>query len=101
LGQVSEAVAASCASWDEAITMAAAAHVYTTKTYGPDRVVGFSPIPAMSMASFAAGIRYHSLLGGTLLSFYDWYADLPIASPQIWGTRPTYPRPATGGTPRT
>jgi nitrate reductase alpha subunit len=35
--------------------MIAAAHVHTTKKYGPDRVVGFSPIPAMSMASFAAG----------------------------------------------
>ena len=33
----------------------AAAHVHTIKRYGPDRVVGFSPIPAMSMASYAAG----------------------------------------------
>ncbi|MFG1993163.1 nitrate reductase subunit alpha [Actinoplanes sp. NPDC048988] len=79
------------ASWDEAIEMMAAAHVYTTKTYGPDRVVGFSPIPAMSMASFAAGTRYHALLGGTLLSFYDWYADLPVASPQIWGDQTDVP----------
>ncbi|WP_033669796.1 nitrate reductase subunit alpha [Salinispora pacifica] len=79
------------ASWDEVTTMVAAAHVYTTKTYGPDRVVGFSPIPAMSMASFAAGTRYHALLGGTLLSFYDWYADLPIASPQIWGDQTDVP----------
>ncbi|MCU7729087.1 nitrate reductase subunit alpha [Actinoplanes sp. KI2] len=78
-------------SWDEAIEMIAAAHVYTTKTYGPDRVVGFSPIPAMSMASFAAGTRYHALLGGTLLSFYDWYADLPIASPQVWGDQTDVP----------
>jgi len=79
------------ASWDEAITMMAAAHVHTTKTCGPDRVVGFSPIPAMSMASFAAGTRYHALLGGTLLSFYDWYADLPVASPQIWGDQTDVP----------
>ncbi|GAA4959618.1 nitrate reductase subunit alpha [Actinoplanes utahensis] len=79
------------ASWDEAIELMAAAHVYTTKVYGPDRVVGFSPIPAMSMASFAAGTRYHALLGGTLLSFYDWYADLPIASPQIWGDQTDVP----------
>ncbi|MBO3739310.1 nitrate reductase subunit alpha [Actinoplanes flavus] len=79
------------ASWDEAIELMAAAHVYTVKTFGPDRVVGFSPIPAMSMASFAAGTRYHALLGGTLLSFYDWYADLPIASPQIWGDQTDVP----------
>jgi nitrate reductase alpha subunit len=31
---------------------------------GPDRVIGFSPIPAMSMVSYAAGSRYLSLLGG-------------------------------------
>ena len=31
--------------------MVAAAHVHTIKTYGPDRVAGFSPIPAMSMVS--------------------------------------------------
>ena len=69
------------ASWAEAIEIIAAAHVHTIKAYGPDRVFGFSPIPAMSMASHAAGARFISLLGGTMLSFYDWYADLPVASP--------------------
>ena len=39
------------ASWDEATEIVAAAHVHTIKTYGPDRVAGFSPIPAMSMVS--------------------------------------------------
>ncbi len=82
------------ATQDEAVEMVAAGHVWTTKTYGPDRVVGFSPIPAMSMASFAAGTRYHSLIGGTLLSFYDWYADLPIASPQVWGDQTDVPESA-------
>ncbi|WP_051772361.1 nitrate reductase subunit alpha [Saccharothrix sp. NRRL B-16314] len=81
-------------TWDEVTELVAAAHVHTTKTYGPDRVVGFSPIPAMSMASFAAGTRYHSLIGGTLLSFYDWYADLPIASPQVWGDQTDVPESA-------
>ena len=59
----------------------AASNVYTVKTYGPDRVAGFSPIPAMSMVSYASGARYLSLIGGTCLSFYDWYCDLPPASP--------------------
>ncbi|MEV8438758.1 nitrate reductase subunit alpha [Actinosynnema sp. NPDC051121] len=81
-------------TWDEVTELVAAAHVHTTKAYGPDRVVGFSPIPAMSMASFAAGTRYHSLIGGTLLSFYDWYADLPIASPQVWGDQTDVPESA-------
>ncbi|MCD0503884.1 nitrate reductase subunit alpha [Bordetella petrii] len=73
------------ANWDEVNELVAAANVYTVKRYGPDRVVGFSPIPAMSMVSFAAGSRYLSLLGGTILSFYDWYCDLPPSSPQTWG----------------
>ena len=73
------------ATWDEANEMIAAANAYTVKTYGPDRVVGFSPIPAMSMVSYAAGSRYLSLIGGVPLSFYDWYCDLPPASPQVWG----------------
>jgi nitrate reductase alpha subunit len=79
------------ASWEEAIEILAAAHVYTIKTFGPDRCVGFTPIPAMSMVSFAAGTRFFSLIGGTLLSFYDWYCDLPPASPQVWGDQTDVP----------
>jgi hypothetical protein len=54
------------ATWDEVNEIIAAANAYTVKTYGPDRVFGFSPIPAMSMVSYAAGSRYLSLLGGVL-----------------------------------
>ena len=79
------------ASWEEAAEMVAAAHVHTIKRWGPDRVAGFSPIPAMSMVSHASGARFTSLVGGTMLSFYDWYADLPVASPQIWGDQTDVP----------
>jgi nitrate reductase alpha subunit len=79
------------ASWDEAVEMVAAAHVHTIRTYGPDRLAGFSPIPAMSMVSHAAGARFYSLLGGVMLSFYDWYADLPVASPQVFGDQTDVP----------
>ncbi|HEX9052672.1 MAG TPA: nitrate reductase subunit alpha [Anaeromyxobacter sp.] len=72
-------------TWEEALELVAASIVHTVKTRGPDRVVGFSPIPAMSMLSFAAGSRFLQLLGGVNLSFYDWYCDLPNASPQTWG----------------
>lgn len=82
------------ASWDELSEIVAAANIYTAKTYGPDRVVGFSPIPAMSMVSFAAGSRYLSLFGGSCLSFYDWYCDLPPSSPQIWGEQTDVPESA-------
>jgi len=73
------------ASWDEVLEIMAAANIYTAKQYGPDRVVGFSPIPAMSMLSYAAGSRFLQLFGGVNLSFYDWYCDLPTAFPEIWG----------------
>jgi len=77
--------------WDEAAEIAAAAHVHTIARYGPDRVAGFSPIPAMSMVSHAAGSRFVELLGGAMTSFYDWYADLPVASPQVFGDQTDVP----------
>ncbi|MET9496493.1 nitrate reductase subunit alpha [Streptomyces sp. NPDC006552] len=79
------------ATWDEAVEIVAAAHVHTIKAYGPDRVAGFSPIPAMSMVSHAAGARFMSLIGAPMLSFYDWYADLPVASPQVFGDQTDVP----------
>ncbi|WP_407147127.1 nitrate reductase subunit alpha [Bradyrhizobium sp. ORS 86] len=81
-------------NWDEVSEIIAAANVHTIKTFGPDRVIGFSPIPAMSMVSFAAGSRYLSLIGGTMLSFYDWYCDLPPSSPQTWGEQTDVPESA-------
>lgn len=82
------------ADWDEMQTLIAAANVYTIKQYGPDRIAGFSPIPAMSMVSYASGTRYLSLIGGVCLSFYDWYCDLPPASPQVWGEQTDVPESA-------
>ena len=73
------------ARWDVANEIMAAANVHTTKTHGPDRIAGFSPIPAMSMISYASGARMLQLMGGISLSFYDWYCDLPNASPETWG----------------
>lgn len=81
-------------SWNELQEMIVAANIHTIQQYGPDRIVGFSPIPAMSMISYSAGTRYLSLLGGTCLSFYDWYADLPPASPQTWGEQTDVPESA-------
>jgi nitrate reductase alpha subunit len=73
------------ADWDTAVELIAAANIYTIKKYGPDRIAGFSPIPAMSMISYASGARMLQLMGGVALSFYDWYCDLPPASPETWG----------------
>jgi nitrate reductase alpha subunit len=72
-------------SWDSVTELISASAVHTIKDHGPDRIAGFSPIPAMSMLSYAAGSRMLQLMGGISLSFYDWYCDLPNASPEVWG----------------
>lgn len=82
------------ATWEEVTEITAAANVHTIKKWGPDRIYGFSPIPAMSMISYAAGSRYLSLIGGACGSFYDWYCDLPAASPQTWGEQTDVPESA-------
>ncbi len=81
-------------SWPEVQEIIAAANVYTIRKWGPDRIIGFSPIPAMSMVSYAAGSRYLSLIGGVCMSFYDWYCDLPPFSPQTWGEQTDVPESA-------
>ena len=53
------------ADWDEALKLISASLLYTVFKYGPDRNVGFSPIPAMSMLSYAAGARFMSFNGWT------------------------------------
>lgn len=72
-------------TWTEALELIAAANIYTVQKYGPDRLAGFSPIPAMSMLSYASGSRFLQLMGGLNLSFYDWYCDLPPSFPEMWG----------------
>ncbi|MFZ2502509.1 MAG: nitrate reductase subunit alpha [Nocardioides sp.] len=79
------------ATWEEVAEIVAAAHVYTIKRWGPDRIAGFSPIPAMSPVSYASGARFLELIGAPMLSFYDWYADLPNASPQMFGDQTDVP----------
>ncbi len=81
-------------NWDEVTEIIAAANIHTIRKHGPDRIYGFSPIPAMSMVSYAAGSRYLSLIGGACGSFYDWYCDLPAASPQTWGEQTDVPEAA-------
>ncbi|MCH7740147.1 MAG: nitrate reductase subunit alpha [Chloroflexi bacterium] len=72
-------------NWDEVLEIVAASCLYTAKKHGPDRVFGFAPIPAMSYLSYAAGSRFLQLFGAVNMSFYDWYADLPNAFPEVWG----------------
>ena len=81
-------------NWEEAAEIVAASLIHTIKKHGPDRIFGFTPIPAMSMVCYASGARFLSLIGGSLISFYDWYCDLPPASPQIWGEQTDVPESA-------
>jgi nitrate reductase alpha subunit len=76
----SAAWAASCARAGTRSTRSSPRQRLHHQDHGPDRIIGFSPIPAMSMVSYAAGARYLSLIGGVCLSFYDWYCDLPPAA---------------------
>ena len=82
------------ASWEEATELIAAATVHAISRHGPDRVGGFTPIPAMSPVSFTAGTRFLNLIGGHTTTFYDWYADLPPASPQTFGDQTDVPESA-------
>ena len=45
----------------------------------------------MSMVSHCVGTRFVQLIGGVMTSFYDWYADLPVASPQVFGDQTDVP----------
>ncbi|OZU90174.1 nitrate reductase subunit alpha [Virgibacillus indicus] len=78
-------------TWEEINTLISSSIIHTIQKEGPDRIFGFSPIPAMSMVSYSSGARFLNLIGGSLLSFYDWYADLPPASPQVWGEQTDVP----------
>jgi len=75
------------ASWDEALGHIAEKLLDNIYNYGPDTNSFFSVIPAMSPVSFAAGARLAHYLGGVMLSFYDWYCDLPPGEPLTWGVQ--------------
>src|SRR4051794_37570822 len=66
--------------------------VTVTAANGRARVAppGPTSVPA-PRPPHAAGARFHSLIGAPMLSFYDWYADLPIASPQVFGDQTDVP----------
>ena len=72
-------------TWDEATELVAAGQLYTIKTYGPDHMACFAPIPAMSLLSFISGHRYNNILGGIYCSYYEWYHDLPHVSSSMFG----------------
>ncbi|MBT3771403.1 MAG: nitrate reductase subunit alpha [Euryarchaeota archaeon] len=81
-------------TWDDAAEIIAAGQIHTIDEFGPDHIAAFSPIPAMSQVSFTSGQRYNQLMGGSMLSFYEWYHDLPHIMPWIWGDQTDVPESA-------
>src|SRR3546814_15023409 len=59
------------ASCEDAVEIVAAAHVHTSKEWGPERVAGSSPIPAMSMFSHPSTARFIHLVGGPIHRFHN------------------------------
>ena len=79
------------AEWDEVIKLISrfpTLYDYEIRT-GPQRRL--LPDSGDVHAQPCGGSRFMSLIGGPMLSFYDWYADLPPASPQIWGDQTDVP----------
>jgi nitrate reductase alpha subunit len=70
-----------------------------SRSWGPDRVFGFSPIPAMSMVSYAAGSRYLSLLGGVCMSSTTGIATCRRPRRRPGASRPTCRKVPTGTIP--
>ena len=78
-------------TWDEVVGHRCAAHVYTVKRWGPTAIAGFFPIPAMSPVSYSSGARFRTGAHRRADAFYDWYADSPNASPQMFGDQTDVP----------
>ncbi len=76
----------------------ATSNVYAVKAYGPDRVALLTTFRHDVVVSTLPAHVIFSLIGGTCLSFYDWYCDLPPTSPQTRASRPTCRNPLTGTT---
>ena len=78
------------ADWDTATEIIAAANAYTIKPGPPDRLLADPAIHGQLRGRRALP----EPLGGACLSFYDWYCDLPPASPQVWGEQTDVPESA-------
>ena len=81
-------------SWDEAGDIYAEKLIENIKKHGFDSIFYFTVIPAMSMISFVSGARFSHITGGVLMSFYDWYSDLPPGSPITFGIQTDVPESA-------
>ena len=77
--------------WDEAAEIAAAAHVHTIARTDPTGSPGSRRSRPCRWSRMPPDRDSSNLLGGAMTSFYDWYADLPVASPQVFGDQTDVP----------
>ena len=68
-------------NWDEVCEIIAAANAFTIKNYGPGPRGRLLADPGDVDGQLRAGSRYLSLIGGCLLSFYDWYLRFAAVQP--------------------
>ena len=69
------------ATWQEATEIAAAAHVHTIKAFGPRPGRGVQSDPGDEHGQPRRGRAVLRAARRADAVFYDWYADLPVASP--------------------
>ncbi len=84
-------------TWDEALTEIADKILDTVQKtwtdasgnthYSPDQVHFYAAIPAKHQITVAGGFRLANLLGAPVMSFYDWYCDLPPGEPMTWAVQ--------------
>lgn len=73
------------ASWDEALDLIADKVIDTIRNHAPDCISVYSPVPAVSPVSFAAGHRFAHYIGAHAHTFFDWYGDHPTGQTQTSG----------------
>jgi nitrate reductase alpha subunit len=67
------------------LEIVAASTIHTIKKHGSDGVIGFSPIAAMSMLSYAGGSRFLQLQRRRQPQLLRLVQRLALSSPEIWG----------------
>ena len=77
-------------SWEEAIDIAAAAHAHH-QDVRPRPLFRILPDPRDVDGVALCGNTFHPAHWRVMTSFYDWYADLPVASPQVFGDQTDVP----------
>jgi anaerobic selenocysteine-containing dehydrogenase len=75
------------ATWDEALEHVAKELKRIQARYGPQVVLGYPPIPGMSLVRAVAGWKFTAAIGATMLTFYDWYGDLFPTMPMTFGVQ--------------